>query len=84
MSYYYGDEILPIENIKDGFLIENKVVNQAGLLTGDKIIAVDGKRIEDFSQVSESVLFGKQILIERNGVQSNVTLPQDLLSQLID
>ncbi len=84
MSYYYGDEILPIENIKDGLLIENKVVNQAGLLTGDKILAVDGKRIQDFSQISESVLFGKNILIERDGVQSNVTLPQDLLSQLID
>ncbi|MEZ4855248.1 MAG: RIP metalloprotease RseP [Gelidibacter sp.] len=84
MSYYYGDEILPNENIKDGLLIENTVANEAGLKTGDKIIAVDGFKIQDFSQISERVLFGKDITIERQGVQSTIELPHDLLSQLID
>ncbi|MDP5158546.1 MAG: RIP metalloprotease RseP [Flaviramulus sp.] len=84
MSYYYGDRFLPIENIKDGLLIENKVANQAGLLTGDKIIAVDGDKIENFSQISEKVLFGKRITIERNGKESTVIFPEDFLSQLID
>jgi regulator of sigma E protease len=84
MSYFYGDRILPIENIKDGVLVESTVANNAGLLTGDKIILVDGDRIEDFSQISEKVLFGKNITIERDGQQSTVTLPEDFLAQLID
>lgn len=84
MSYYYGDKFLPNENIKDGLLIENTVANKAGLLTGDKIIAVDGDKIETFSEISEKVLFGKEITIERNGVQSVVKMPEDFLSQLID
>ena len=84
MSYYYGDKFLPNDNIKDGLLIENTVANKAGLLTGDKIIAVDGNKIETFSEISEKVLFGKEITIERNGEQSLVTLPEDFLSQLID
>ena len=84
MSYYYGDKFLPNDNIKDGLLIENTVANKAGLLTGDKIIAVDGNKIETFSEISEKVLFGKEISIERNGEQSIVTLPEDFLSQLID
>src|SRR5690554_5002138 len=37
MSWYYGDKILPNENIKDGLLIESTVAQKAGLLTGDKI-----------------------------------------------
>ncbi|HLV38088.1 RIP metalloprotease RseP [Xanthomarina sp.] len=84
MSYFYGDRILPIENIKDGLLIESTVAQKAGLLTGDKIISVDGDKIDHFSQISEKVLFGKSIVIERDGQQSTVTLPEDFLSQLID
>ncbi|MGZ0015838.1 RIP metalloprotease RseP [Yeosuana sp. AK3] len=84
MSYYYGDKFLPNDNIEDGLLIENTVANKAGLLTGDKIIAVDGDNIETFSEISEKVLFGKNITIERDGNQSTVTMPEDFLSQLID
>jgi len=84
MSYYYGDKFLPNENIKDGLLIENTVANKAGLLTGDKILAVDGDNIETYSEISEKVLFGKEITIERNGVLSVVKMPEDFLSQLID
>ena len=48
-------------------------------MTGDKILAVDGDSIKTFSEISEKVLFGKQITIERDGKQSTVTLPQDFL-----
>ena len=84
MSYYYGDMFLPNDNIKDGLLIENTVANKAGLLTGDHVVAVDGDKVENFSEISEKVLFGKEITIERNGEQSTVTLPEDFLAQLID
>ncbi len=84
MSYYYGDRVLPNKNINDGVLVESTVANKAGILTGDKIISVDGEEIEHFSQISEKVLFGKEITIERAGQQSVVTLPEDFLSQLID
>ncbi|MCB4798037.1 RIP metalloprotease RseP [Neotamlana laminarinivorans] len=84
MSYYYGDKFLPVENIKDGLLIENTVANEAGLKTGDNIVAVDDVKVENYSEISEKVLFGKEITIERNGVQSKVAMPQDFLAQLID
>ncbi|MCL8008000.1 RIP metalloprotease RseP [Gelidibacter japonicus] len=83
-SYYYGDQILPNENIPDGVLIESTVLNDLGIKTGDKIIAVDDFVIEDFMQIFEHILFGKQVTIERDGVQSNIELPQDFLSQISD
>ncbi|WP_370477249.1 RIP metalloprotease RseP [Tamlana flava] len=84
MSYYYGERVLPVENIKDGLAIESTVANKAGLQTGDKILAVDGEKIETFSQISEKVLFGSQVLIERDGVKSTITMPEDFLAQLMD
>jgi len=84
MSYYYGDKFLPNDNIKDGLLIESSVAIKAGLLTGDKIIAVDGSVIETFSEIPEKVLFGSEITIERNGKESTIIFPEDFLAQLID
>ena len=84
MSYFYGDKFLPIENIKDGLLVESTVANKAGLVTGDNVVAVDGEKIENFSEIPEKVLFGKEITIERAGQQSTITFPEDFLSQLID
>ena len=84
MSFFYGETFLPVENIKDGLHIESTVANKAGLLTGDKVIAVDGTKIEKYSEISEKVLFWKEITIERNGEQSVITFPEDFLSQLID
>ncbi|WP_147677163.1 RIP metalloprotease RseP [Algibacter pacificus] len=84
MSYFYGDKFLPVQNIQDGLLVESTVANKAGLLTGDNVIAVDGAKIENYSEVSEKVLFGKEITIERNGQQKTITFPEDFLAQLID
>jgi regulator of sigma E protease len=84
MSYFYGDKILPNQNVTDGVFVESTVATKAGLLTGDKIVSVDGETIEDFYKISEKVLFGKEITIERDGQQSTVTLPEDFLAQLID
>ena len=84
MSYFYGDKFLPIQNIQDGLLVQSSVANNAGLLTGDNVIAVDGTKIENFSQVSEKVLFGKEITVERNGQEKTITFPEDFLAQLID
>ncbi|AJR02762.1 RIP metalloprotease RseP [Siansivirga zeaxanthinifaciens] len=84
MSYAYGDKFLPNASIKDGVLIESSVANKAGLLTGDKIISVDGDRIEKFSEISEKVLFGKEVTVERDGVTTTIKMPEDFLSQLMD
>lgn len=84
MSYFYGDKMLPVENIQDGLLVQSTVANKAGLLTGDNVVAVDGSKIENFSEISEKVLFGKEITIERNGQEKTITFPEDFLAQLID
>lgn len=84
MSYFYGDKFLPVQNIQDGLLVESVVANNAGLLTGDNVIAVDGVKIENYSEVSEKVLFGKEITIERNGQEKTIMFPEDFLAQLID
>jgi regulator of sigma E protease len=59
--------------MKDGLLIENQAMLNAGFKTGDKIISVDGTKIKKFdNDINMKVVLGKEILIERNGTQETI------------
>lgn len=83
MAFVYGDAYIATADLKDGLWIENKVMQKVGFQTGDKIIAIDGDTITKFDkELNAKMVTGKQILIERNGMQKNITLPVDFLDQL--
>lgn len=84
MAYAYGDLYISNKDMDHGVWVQSPILQEAGLKTGDKIIAVDGKEIERFNDVGYEVMMGHQIEIERNGVRENIDLPVNLLGQLSD
>ena len=50
MAYAYGDSYISNADMKDGLLIENQAMINAGFKSGDKIVAVDGEKIERFDK----------------------------------
>jgi regulator of sigma E protease len=83
MTFVYGDMFIATNDLKDGLLIENPVMQKAGFQTGDKIIAIDGEKVLKFdNQMNAQILMAKQVLIERNGAQQTVTMPIDFVDQL--
>jgi regulator of sigma E protease len=72
MAFVYGDTYIA-NDMKDGLLIENQAMLNAGFKTGDKIISVDGTKIKKFdNDINMKVVLGKEILIERNGTQETI------------
>jgi regulator of sigma E protease len=83
MAFAYGEMFVATEDLKDGLLIENPVMQKAGFQTGDKIIAIDGEKWVKFdNQMNAKIVMAKQVLIERNGAQQTITLPVDFVDQL--
>ena len=83
MAFAYGDTYIANADLKDGLLIENQAMLNAGFKTGDKIISVDGTRIVKFdNDINIKVVLGKEILIERNGKQQTIKMPIDIIDQL--
>ncbi len=83
MAFAYGEMFVATADLKDGLLIENPVMQQAGFQTGDKIIAIDGEPLERVdSQMNTQILMAKQVLVERNGTQKTITMPVDFVDQL--
>lgn len=85
ITYVYGDSYIANENIKDGVWITNPVVEKAGLHTGDKIVSMDGTKIERLTPaINEKVMMSKNVVIIRDGVEKTISLPHDIIGQLVD
>lgn len=83
MAFAYGDTYIANADLKDGVAIENPAMLKAGFKTGDKIISIDGKAVENYdSDMNMNVIMAKNVLIERDGKQQTITMPTDFVDQL--
>jgi regulator of sigma E protease len=84
MTYAYGDFYLKSEELKDGIWVTNPVVEKAGIHTGDKIISVDGDKIERFDgSINEKILTAHEVVVERGGAEQTVSLPVNFIDKFI-
>ena len=73
--HYVGGYIANDDVAKDGIYVYD-AGKQLGFETGDKIVALNGKKIVRFEDVGKTgVFFGSEITVERNGATMNITLP---------
>lgn len=81
---HFGDKYIPTENVTDG-IQAYELANKIGLQTGDKILAINGKKTERFSDVlSMKVIFGATLTIDRGGKVMDVKVPDDFFKTLKD
>ncbi|MFT3847084.1 MAG: RIP metalloprotease RseP [Lacibacter sp.] len=82
--FVWGEDKIPVSSLKNGIWAQDQLMNDIGLQNGDKIIEINGKKIEYFGEVNSKVLTGKNILIERNGEQKLINIPVNLVEKLIE
>ncbi|CAM1359710.1 Zinc metalloprotease [Tenacibaculum litopenaei] len=84
LMYGYGEKFLPNDSVKDGVWVTDSLAMDLGLKTGDKIITIDGKKIDRFGQIPLELINGNQYSIERNGQVVTSEIPTDFISKLVD
>ncbi len=82
--YFYGDKYLPNENLTDGVWCVNKMGNDLGFKTGDKLLSADGEKIERFTDILEKIILSKQITVDRDGVINTITMPVDVIDRFLE
>lgn len=82
--HIWGDSYLPNDNVKYGIACDS-IALEAGLRSGDKIVSIDGKKVENFHRiVPEIVLYGhKSLMIERDGKEIHIAISDTLISKVI-
>jgi regulator of sigma E protease len=83
MTCFYGDQYIANDNVKDGIWVNNPTIEKLGFKTGDKVIAIDGVKIQKFSEINKELFLAKEVLINRNGKEIKIKLPENFISQLM-
>ena len=82
--YTWGETKLPIENAKYGIWVTDSLMSDIGLKNGDKIISINGEPVKYFDDVPIKILLGRQITVERDGKEQIVTVPINMVEQLVE
>lgn len=81
----YGETYIPAENVEHVYVAPGSIAYEMGLRTGDRIVAVSGKRLEEYDQLEtlESLLADPMtITVVRGGEEQTFTGPPDIFTQL--
>lgn len=87
MAWYYGEDVLPVEAIDGIYIPENSLAEEIGFETGDRIIGVNGEKVEHFEQLfNPSAITGRNLsfMVERDGEEINLSAPDNFLDRLND
>jgi regulator of sigma E protease len=85
LTIRFGDSYIPNSSAKYG-IIPGPVGKKIGLVAGDKIVAINGKSVERFDDLtSPKVLLENTVFTIERGTQTvNVTIPRTILNDLSD
>ncbi|HIA36659.1 MAG TPA: RIP metalloprotease RseP [Flavobacteriales bacterium] len=84
MTYRYGEKYLPADQLKYG-IVAHELGKQIGLETGDKILSINGEKVERYSDLLASKAYlGSDVVlnVERNGVMYDLPVPSDFIVHL--
>jgi len=83
LTYFVGDTYIPTKYVNThGGIEARELGRKIGLQTGDKIVAINGKPFDDFSEVSQPDALLAQdsyYTVERNGEQVKISIPADFI-----
>ena len=85
MLFFVGERYLPTKNAKYGIACDT-IATEMGLKNGDKILAVEGHHVENFTAIPAEIILmeASTITVERDGKKTDIHIPSGTIKKLID
>ncbi|MEO7306657.1 MAG: RIP metalloprotease RseP [Ferruginibacter sp.] len=81
----WGEKKIPASSLKYGISFNDSLFNDLGFKNGDKVLAVDGKPVVEYTDILRKILVvNKNVTIERNGKEMTMDMPVDLIGKLVE
>ena len=83
--FAWGEKYLPTANLKYGVICDSLAL-EMGLQHGDKIVTLDNRQIENFSDVLPEIVYNgaKTIQVDRNGEVVDISIPEDFVTRYLE
>lgn len=80
----WGKQYLPTANLKYGVAVDS-LGYQMGLRNGDKILSLDGEKVEEFSRIVPEMILNetKSIQVERDGQKLDIQLDPEKVKEIV-
>jgi regulator of sigma E protease len=82
--FVWGDKKVPVSSMKYGLSFTDSLMFDLGFKNGDKILAINNEPVEDYNDIVPELILGGVVSVERNGRTESITLPVDLIGQLVE
>lgn len=85
MLFFYGEKYIPTSEVNRYGIRTDELSREFGLLDGDKILAVEGKYIDDFQRIPISIILdeAQNLQVERDGRVMDISLPEGAIGKLV-
>ena len=82
VKFFQGDQVITTTQL--GFVEPGSVVDSLGFQTGDKILAINGKKVDTWDEVRTSIFvnsLGQDVNVEikRDNTTENITIPRKVI-----
>ncbi len=83
LVFTYGETYIANDSLKDGIWVTEPALGDAlGIKTGDRFIAVDGKKIEALNTILPELVYGEKFTIERDGNTIEQEIPVNFIETI--
>lgn len=79
----FGERYLPTSSLKDGLWFTSEYAHEIGFRNGDVIVSIDGKLPESYESLIEELVYGTNVLVNRNGKDTTIIFTSEIRSELI-
>jgi regulator of sigma E protease len=81
----WGEKKIPASSLKYGITFNDSLFNDLGFKNGDKVLAVDGKPVVEYTDILKKILVvNKTVTVEREGKETLLNMPVDLIGKLVE
>ncbi len=81
----WGEKKIPASSLRDGITFNDPIFNDLHFKNGDKILAVDGRPVEEYGDILRRLLIvDSTVSIERDGKPMTLNMPVDLIGKLVE
>jgi regulator of sigma E protease len=81
----WGEKKIPVSSMKYGIAFNDPIFSELGFRNGDKVLSVDGKPVQDYTDVLKKILVvNKTVRVERDGKIVDLAMPVDLIGKLVE
>ncbi|HEX5553907.1 MAG TPA: RIP metalloprotease RseP [Chitinophagaceae bacterium] len=82
--WVWGEQSIPMSSLKYGVSCQDSLAYQLGFQDGDHILAVNGEPVQYYEDLARKMMYAKEVTVERRDSTFQLTMPENLVSRLID